>query len=289
MTARTASTTDRNTHRSLSRPAGQTRSGRLEPAQRAEIRELFEELAATTDARRRRQLRDRLVELNLPLVRHLARRFSHTAEPLDDVIQVGTLGLIKAVDRFDPERKLEFSTFAVPTVLGEIRRYFRDATWAVHVPRGARELYSSIGTARADLAQRLGREPTNADLAAQFDVTERDIQTALDAGAGYASSSLESMADSAGGVGRDASVGFDDLRLDQVESRADLRPALAQLTRRQREVIVQRFVYDRSQTQIAAELGVSQMQVSRLLARSTRELRALLGVPHGQHTSPSAA
>lgn len=279
MTARTANT----------RTADQPRSGRLDPAQRAEIRELFEEMAATQDERRRRQLRDRLVELNLPLVRHLARRFSHTAEPLDDVIQVGTLGLIKAVDRFDPSRKLEFSTFAVPTVLGEIRRYFRDATWAVHVPRGARELYSAIGTARADLAQRLGREPSNADLAAQFDVTEDDIQAALDAGAGYASSSLESMADSAGGVGRDASVGFDDLRLDQVESRADLRPALAQLTQRQREVIVQRFVYDRSQTQIAAELGVSQMQVSRLLARSTRELREMLGAPQGRQTTPTAA
>ena len=278
--------TTRTTH---NRTTDQSRPGRLDPAQRAEIRALFEEMAATTDERRHRQLRDRLVELNLPLVRHLARRFSHTAEPLDDVIQVGTLGLIKAVDRFDPERKLEFSTFAVPTVLGEIRRYFRDATWAVHVPRGARELYSAIGTARADLAQRLGREPTNADLATQFDVTEDDIQAALDAGAGYASSSLESMADSAGGVGRDASVGFDDQRLDQVESRADLRPALAQLSQRQREVIVQRFVYDRSQTQIAAELGVSQMQVSRLLARSTRELRALLNVPQSGHSTPTAA
>jgi RNA polymerase sigma-B factor len=187
-------------------------------------------------------------------------------------VQVGMIGLLKAIDRFEPSRGLEFSTYAVPTILGEIKRYFRDATWAVHVPRGARDLHSAIVTARAELDQTLGRSLTIADIAERIRVSEHDVLAALEAGRAYTSNSLESMAE-AMGEGREASFGFVDRRLEQVERRADLQPAISTLPEREQEVLVLRFVYDQSQTQIAAALGVSQMQVSRLLAHSMNQLR----------------
>jgi RNA polymerase sigma-B factor len=253
--------------------------GRLDPRLREQIRELFLELAATENPTRREHLREQLCEVNAPLVRYLARRFKNTAEPMDDIVQVGMLGLVKAIDRYDVERGLEFSTFAVPTVLGEIRRYFRDATWATHVPRGARELYSSIVSVNPDLTQRLGRPPTPSDVAERLGTSVEAVLEAMDAGAAYSTSSLESAAETDGGDDRRSTLRMEDERLEQVEQRAALRPALASLPERQREALVLRFVGDLTQTQIADVLGVSQMQVSRLLSKSTTRLRALLADP----------
>jgi len=255
------------------------RSGRLDPELRQLVRELLLQLQdLPQDDPRRVAVRDRLVELNIPLVRYLARRFPASKEPLDDLVQVGMIGLLKAIDRFDPERGLEFSTYAVPTILGEIKRYFRDSTWAIHVPRGTRDLHSAIVSARAELTQELGRSLTLADLAERVHATEQEVLEALDAGQTYTSSSLDAMSDVIG-EGRDAAFGFEDGRLRQVEWRADLRPAIANLPEAQREVLMLRFVYDQSQTQIAKAMGVSQMQVSRLLSRSMRHLRSELGTP----------
>jgi RNA polymerase sigma-B factor len=249
------------------------RPGRLDSNLRAKIKRLLVQLGALAEGSPEREaVRDQLVVLNTPLVRYLSRRFKETKEPLDDIVQVGMIGLLKAIDRFEPSRGLEFSTYAVPTILGEIKRYFRDATWAVHVPRGARDLHSAIVTARAELDQTLGRSLTIADIAERIRVSEHDVLAALEAGRAYTSNSLESMAE-AMGEGREASFGFVDRRLEQVERRADLQPAISTLPEREQEVLVLRFVYDQSQTQIAAALGVSQMQVSRLLAHSMNQLR----------------
>lgn len=254
-------------------PARELRPGRLDSDLRAKIKDLLIELTELPpDSAARDSVRDELVALNTPLVRYLARRFRDTKEPFDDLVQVGMIGLLKAIDRFDPARGLEFSTYAVPTILGEIKRYFRDATWAVHVPRGARDLHSAIVTARAELDQQLGRSLTVADIAERVRVSEHDVLAALDAGRAYTSSSLESMTEVMG-EGRDGSFGFVDRRLEEVERRADLRPAIQSLPEREQQVLVLRFVYDQSQTQIADALGVSQMQISRLLARSMNQLR----------------
>jgi len=255
----------------------ESRPGRLDPELRATVRELLTELwDLPEDSERRAVIRDRLVEVNLPLVGYLARRFKASKEPFDDLVQVGTIGLLKAIDRFDPGRGLEFSTYAVPTILGEIKRYFRDSTWAVHVPRGARDLHSAIVTARAELSQELGRSLTITDIADRVRASEHDVIEALDAGQSYTVSSLDSMAE-AMGEGREASFGFVDARLDQAEWRADLSPAISHLPERQQQILMLRFVYDQSQTQIAKELGVSQMQISRLLTRSMDQLRDELG------------
>jgi RNA polymerase sigma-B factor len=251
----------------------QSRSGRLNSGLRDKIKALLIELRDVAPCSAERDaIRDELVVLNTPLVRYLARRFKDTKEPLDDLVQVGMIGLLKAIDRFDPSRGLEFSTYAVPTIVGEIKRYFRDATWAVHVPRGARDLHSAIVTARAELSQQLGRSLTIADIAERVRASEHDVLNALDAGRSYTTNSLECMAD-AMGEGRDATFGFVDSRLEQVERRADLSPAIRTLPEREREVLVLRFVHDQSQAQIAAALGVSQMQISRLLARAMNQLR----------------
>ncbi|MGH8962840.1 MAG: SigB/SigF/SigG family RNA polymerase sigma factor [Jatrophihabitantaceae bacterium] len=255
--------------------------GRLEPELRTRIRELLVQLRGLPEhVAERDAVRDRLVELNTPLVRYLVQRFRDTKEPLEDLVQVGMIGLLKAIERYDPDRGLEFSTYAVPTILGEIKRYFRDSSWAVHVPRGARDLHSAILASRAQLSQQLGRSLTVADVADRVGASEQDVIMALEAGQAYTSGSLDAMAE-AMGEARDAAFGFLDPGLEQAELRADLRPAIATLPRQQREILVLRFVHGQSQTQIAAALGVSQMQVSRLLARALRQLRETLTTPRG--------
>lgn len=260
-----------------SKSRSQARPGRLDRELRAKINELFVELRSLPqDSKKRPAVRERLVELNQPLVGYLARRFRDSTQPHDDLVQVGMIGLLKAIDRFDPDRGLEFSTYAVPTILGEIKRYFRDATWAVHVPRGARDLHSAIVNARAELSHELGRSLTIADIADRVHASEHDVIEALDAGQSYSVSSLDSMADTMGEE-REASFGFLDTRLDQAEWRAELSPAISRLPKRQQEVLMLRFIRDQSQTQIAKKLGVSQMQISRLLTRSMDQLRQELG------------
>jgi RNA polymerase sigma-70 factor, sigma-B/F/G subfamily len=262
-------------------------TGHLDSGLRARIRALLIELTQLDPGSPERDAaRDQLVQLNTPLVRYLARRFRDSKEPLEDLVQVGMIGLIKAIDRFEPDRGLEFSTYAVPTILGEIKRYFRDATWAVHVPRGARDLYSAIVTVRSELDQQLGRSVTVADIAARVRASEQDVIAALEAGRAYTSTSLESAAEALG-EGRDLNVGLEDRRFEQIERRADLRPAIGHLPQREQQILVLRFVYDKSQTQIASEIGVSQMQISRLLARSMKQLRSELGkTPKGRRVRP---
>lgn len=249
-------------------------------ARRDEARLLLVRMASLpADDEQRRLLRDQLVEMHLPLVEHLARRFQHRGEPLDDLIQVATIGLIKSLDRFDPERGVEFSTYATPTILGEIKRHFRDKSWAVRVPRQLQEMRLALTTATADLGQTLGRSPTVAELAAHLGATEEDVLEGLEAANAYSTISLD--APSGDGSEEDAptladTLGGDDLSLEGVEDRESLRPLLAELPARERRILVLRFFGNLTQSQIAEEIGISQMHVSRLLARTLAQLRERL-------------
>ena len=229
------------------------------------------------DSEARKPLRDQLVELHMPLVVYLAKRFSGRSEPLTDLIQVGAIGLIKAIDRFDPARNLEFSTYATPTILGEIKRHFRDTGWLVHVPRRAQELQTTLNTARADLSQELGRPPTVAELSARIDVDEDAVVEALDAARAYAGVPLEVLTPPGETAPEHPVLGIVDEGFEQVEQRALLRDVIAELPENEREVLLLRFVANKTQTEIAGMIGVSQMQVSRLVARGLKKLRARLG------------
>ena len=231
------------------------------------------------DSDRRRQLRDRLVELHMPLVVYLAKRFAGRSEPLNDLIQVGAIGLLKAIDRFEPERGLEFSTYATPTILGEIKRHFRDTGWLVHVPRRAQELQTSLNIARADLSQELGRPPTVGEIAARLDVDEDAVIEAVDAARAYAGVPLEVLAPTGESAPEHPVLGVVDEGFEQVEQRALLHDVIAALPENEREVLLLRFVASKTQTEIAAMIGVSQMQVSRLVARGLKRLRSQLGAP----------
>jgi RNA polymerase sigma-B factor len=225
----------------------------------------------------RTSLRERLVEAHMPLVIYLAKRFTGRSEPLSDLIQVGAIGLIKAIDRFDPERKLEFSTFATPTILGEIKRHFRDTGWLVHVPRRAQELQTTLNTARADLSQELGRPPTVAEISGRIDVDEDAVIEALDAARAYAGVPLEILTPPGESAPEHPALGTVDAGYEQVEQRALLHEVISELPETEREVLLLRFVANKTQTEIAGLIGVSQMQVSRLVARGLRRLRGRLG------------
>jgi RNA polymerase sigma-B factor len=232
--------------------------------------DLLELAALGEDDPRRPAVRDRVVESHLPLVRHLARRYTDRGEPFDDLVQVGTIGLLKAVDRYDPERGAAFAAFAVPTVLGEIRRHFRDRGWAIRVPRRLQELSRTLAEARAVLTQELGRAPTVDELAERAGVDADTVLEALESAAAYATVPLEGDEDEVPG----AWLAEDDAGLGAVENREALRPLLERLPARERRILALRFVRGMSQSQIAAEVGISQMHVSRLLARTLGTLRA---------------
>jgi RNA polymerase sigma-B factor len=219
------------------------------------------------------RLRDRLTELHLPLVSYLARRFANRNIPIEDLVQVGAIGLIKAIDRFDPEHGVEFASYAAPTILGEIRRHFRDAGWLLHVPRRAQELQSTITRARSELSQQLRRAPTVTELAEHIGVAEDLIVEALDVAQGYSGVPMEVLTDPDLGGGGQGVLAMTDAGLDNVEMRAVLRPALQSLSEREQTVLMLRFVAGKTQTEIAELVGVSQMQVSRLISRSLSELR----------------
>ena len=225
---------------------------------------------------RRRMIRDHLVELHLPLVEYLARRFTGRNEPLPDLVQVGVIGLLKSIDRFDPARGLEFSTYATPTILGEIKRHFRDAGWLLHVPRRAQELQAPLARARDELSQRLQRAPTVAELATRLEVPEDEVIEALEVARTYTGVPLDTLTGRDGAPVDNALLSEVDEQLERVEQRALLRPAISALTDREREVLLLRFIAGKSQTEIADIVGVSQMQVSRLVARSLARLRAEL-------------
>jgi RNA polymerase sigma-B factor len=242
---------------------------------RAHARKLFAELAELAETEPRRQrVRDELVEMHLPLVEYLARRFRNRGEPLDDLVQVATIGLIKSVDRFDIERGVEFSTYATPTIVGEIKRHFRDKGWAIRVPRRLQELKLSLTKATSDLSQKNGRAPTVAELAQHLGLSEEEILEGLESANAYSAVSLD--APDAGDDDSPAvadSLGATDDSLEGVEYRESLKPLLEKLPPREKKILLLRFFGNMTQSQIAAELGISQMHVSRLLARTLAQLR----------------
>ncbi|MFD8194053.1 SigB/SigF/SigG family RNA polymerase sigma factor [Streptomyces wuyuanensis] len=251
----------------------------LAPADaRALSRPLFERLDALEEGTPEYSyVRNTLVELNLALVRHAAGRLHIRRESWEDVVQVGTVGLIKAIDRFDPTRGVEFTTYALPTITGEIKRYFRDHVWAVRVPRRLQELRLTLRTAGSALEQELGRPPTCAELAEHLGIEAGDVDRGLQAANGYRAASLDAPVDD--GDPADAladHVRFDDGELERVENLTALGPLVAALPERERTILTLRFGHDMSQSRIGAELGISQMHVSRLLNRALTRLRAQL-------------
>ncbi|WP_244305662.1 RNA polymerase sigma factor SigF [Kitasatospora cheerisanensis] len=239
-------------------------------------RSLFHRLAALEPGSAEHgYVRDTLIELNLPLVRYASARFRSRNEPMEDIVQVGTIGLIKAIDRFDPERGVEFPTFAMPTVVGEIKRFFRDTSWSVRVPRRLQELRLALTKAGDELSQRLDRSPTVPELAAYLGVSEDDVVEGLAVGNAYTASSLDSTpAEDDGGDGPLADrLGYEDLALEGVEYRESLKPLLAKLPPRERRIIMLRFFGNLTQSQIGDEIGISQMHVSRLLTKTLAHLR----------------
>jgi RNA polymerase sigma-B factor len=226
------------------------------------------------DDPRREPLRDELVRGFLPVAQHIARRFSGRGEPLDDLVQVATVGLIHAVDRFSPERGGDFFSFAVPTISGEVRRHFRDLGWSMRVPRRLKDLHVSINGAVSALAQELGRAPKPTEIAQHLDVPVSDVLEGLEASEAYRSSSLDEMLSSEQGSATVGElVGSADAELDRVDSRQALRPILAELPERERTIVLLRFFGNLTQTQIADKVGISQMHVSRLLAQTLDKLR----------------
>uniref|UniRef100_UPI0030F47FF2 SigB/SigF/SigG family RNA polymerase sigma factor n=1 Tax=Streptomyces sp. GSL17-111 TaxID=3121596 RepID=UPI0030F47FF2 len=221
--------------------------------------------------------RNTLIEINLSLVRYAARRFRNRAAETEDMIQVGTIGLIKAIDRFDPAREVEFTTFAVPYIMGEIKRFFRDTSWSVRVPRRLQELRIDLAKAGDQLSQRLGRAPTTAELARHLDLSEEEVIEGVVASNGYTAGSLDAGGDETGEAGGGPSVaeriGEIDPALEGVENFESLRPLMAELDDRERRILQMRFGDEMTQAQIGAELGLSQMHISRLLSRTLGKLR----------------
>ncbi len=240
---------------------------------------LFVELGdRATPEERRLVCREQLVQLHLPLVDHCARRFANRGEPLDDLVQVGTIGLIKSVDRFDIDRGVEFSTYATPTIIGEIKRYFRDKGWAIRVPRRLQELRMSISSVTGDLSQELGRSPTPREIAEKIGVGVEQVMEGLESANAYSTLSLDAgeSNEDGGSMSMLDTLGMDDAALDHVEIRESIKPLIEQLPSREKKILLLRFFGGMTQSQIAAEIGVSQMHVSRLLNRTLEELRLSL-------------
>jgi RNA polymerase sigma-B factor len=221
--------------------------------------------------------RNTLIEMNMSLVHYAAKRFGRR-DQFEDMVQVGMIGLIKAIDRFDLSRENEFATFAVPYIVGEIKRFFRDTTWAVHVPRRLQELRVDLAKARDLLAARLDREPTVPELAAHLDVPEEDIVEGLLAANAYSTDSLDMPYDNGDTLTKRVTLadvmGDDDPGLELVDDLTSLAPLIAELDERDKQILEMRFGREMTQSQIGAELGVSQMHVSRLLGRILARLRA---------------
>ncbi|MEZ3181101.1 RNA polymerase sigma factor SigF [Streptomyces pimonensis] len=220
------------------------------------------------------RVRTALIEANLPLVRYAAARFRSRNEPMEDVVQVGTIGLINAIDRFDPDRGVQFPTFAMPTVVGEIKRYFRDNVRTVHVPRRLHELWVQVNSATEDLTTAFGRSPSTAEIAQRLRITEEEVLSCIEAGRSYHATSLEAAQEGDGMPGLLDRLGYEDPALDGVEHRDLVRHLLVQLPEREQRILLLRYYSNLTQSQISAELGVSQMHVSRLLARSFQRLRS---------------
>ncbi|KLO33643.1 RNA polymerase sigma factor SigF [Mycobacterium haemophilum] len=246
------------------------------PNEYADVPEMFRELAGLTDESAEfHRHRDKIVQRCLPLADHIARRFEGRGEPRDDLVQVARVGLVNAVVRFDVDTGSDFISFAVPTIMGEVRRYFRDNSWSVKVPRRLKELHLRLGTATAELSQRLGRAPTASELASELGMDRDEVVEGLVAGSSYNTLSIDS---GSGNDDDDAraiadTLGDVDASLERIENREALRPLLEALPERERMVLVLRFFESMTQTQIAERVGISQMHVSRLLAKSLARLR----------------
>ncbi|MFF0146696.1 RNA polymerase sigma-28 (SigD/FliA/WhiG) subunit [Amycolatopsis sulphurea] len=239
----------------------------------------FDELNALpgTDEVQRERLRRKLIEEHLPLAEHIAQRFSGRGEPRDDLVQVARLGLVKAVDRFDPDRANDFLAFAVPTVMGEVRRYFRDAGWSIRVPRRLKELHLSVAHATATLSQQYGHAPSRSDVAEHLDLAPEEVTEALVAGNAYRTSSLDcALPDEPETPAPADFLGEDDIEFERAEIHEVLQPMLRRLPDRERAIIAMRFFGNMTQSKIAERIGLSQMHVSRLLAQSLEQLRKML-------------
>jgi len=225
--------------------------------------------------------RDELVERFLPLARQLARRYQRAEEPLDDLIQVASIGLIKAIDRFDPDRAVAFSSYAVPTILGELKRHFRDKTWSVRVPRDLQELVLKVDRKMSELSRELHRSPSIAELAEAVEANEEQVLEALEASSAYRATSLDAPRGS-----EDETVdtlgdqmGADEPGFGLAEDRATLSRLFGSLTPREREILRLRFEEDLTQAEIGERVGVSQMQISRIIRQSLSRLRAMANQP----------
>ena len=227
------------------------------------------------------EARDRaLVEL-MPLVRALASRYAGRGEPLEDLVQVGSIGLIKAVDRFDIDRGVDFPSYAVPTIVGEIRRHFRDKAWAMHVPRRLKELSLRLSRILDQLTNELGRSPTIAELAAAAGVEEEEAIDALDSMNAYSTRSLDAPFDDSSDDSLSEKLGADEAGYSEVEDGTLLAAGLDALDERERQIVELRFFHELTQSQIASEIGISQMHVSRLLRRALATMRGRIeeGLP----------
>ncbi|RSS34570.1 SigB/SigF/SigG family RNA polymerase sigma factor [Streptomyces sp. WAC07061] len=278
--------TERDHTRPADREDGADSTERADQTDRGDAATLEARALSTTLFRRLAELdegtadysyvRNTLVELNLSLVKYAARRFRGRSEPMEDIVQVGTIGLIKAINRFDPERGVEFTTFAMPTISGEIKRFFRDTSWAVKVPRRLQELRIDSAKAHDALEQDLGREPTDAEMAQQLDVTPEEFSEGRKAASAYSARSLDApvQEDSERDPAAErASLGEEELAYDRIECLESLKPMLAVLPERERELLSLRFGQELTQSEIGARLGLSQMHVSRLLNRTLTRLR----------------
>jgi RNA polymerase sigma-B factor len=237
-----------------------------------EVEQLFGRAGAGDTA-----ARDALVERFLPLARQLARRYQRSNEPFDDLLQVASIGLVKAVDRFDPERGVAFSSYAVPTILGELKRYFRDSGWAVHVPRGVQERVLKVDQTVSALSGRLGRAPSVAEIAEAMELTIEQVLEAMDASQAYSTVSLEATRSSEdeGGDTHAETLGAVEERYELIEYGATIDRTLRALSERDRLVLKLRFVDDLTQSEIAGRIGVSQMQISRIIRRALTRLQAV--------------
>ncbi|MDI5964389.1 RNA polymerase sigma factor SigF [Streptomyces sp. SL13] len=243
-------------------------------------RTLFRRLATLEEGTEEYQyVRSTLIELNTTLVRYAAKRFSNHADQMEDILQVGTIGLIKAVDRYDPDYGTEFVTFAMPTILGEMKRFFRDTSWAVHVPRRLQELRIDLAKTTEALAAELDRAPTVAELSARLEVPEEEVIEAQVAANAHTAGSIDAQIggdDDDEGPSWTHRLGFTDPALESVENVTALAPLIAGLPERERAILSMRFGADMTQSAIGAELGVSQMHVSRILTRTLARLRRQL-------------
>ncbi|MEU1488956.1 RNA polymerase sigma factor SigF [Streptomyces sp. NPDC005776] len=260
-------------------------TGKVAPKDARALSKLFfDRLQVLEEGTREYQYaRNTLIEMNVSLVRYAASRFRNRGgDDTEDIIQVGTIGLIKAIDRFDLSRDVEFATFAVPYIVGEIKRFFRDTTWAVHVPRRLQELRVELAKAKEQLSAELDREPTVKELAGLLNRPEEEIIEGLVAANGYAAGSLDapSAETDAGSDKRSFAdlIGEDDPGMETVENLHTLAPLLEELDDRERRIVQMRFGQEKTQAQIGAELGISQMHVSRLIARIVKRLRAGMSV-----------